>query len=157
MTPSTNESDVESPHRVVVDSNVWISALVFGGAPRRIFEQIVRDGLRLVTSPHIESEIRRILATKFPVFADDFEAMRVALASFTSVVALGGITIDVCRDPDDNRVLETAVLGNAAVVVSGDRDLLVLARHDSVSIVTPSAWLQGQGGTDTSSTEAPDT
>ena len=56
-------------------------------------------------------------------------------------VELGGITIEVCRDPDDNRVLETAVLGAADWIVSGDKDLLTLGRVGSVTILTPSDWL----------------
>jgi predicted nucleic acid-binding protein len=53
---------------VVVDSDVWISALVFGGALRHVFEMVVRDALRLVVSAEILTEIRRAVVGKFPDF-----------------------------------------------------------------------------------------
>ncbi|MDF1488648.1 putative toxin-antitoxin system toxin component, PIN family [Tessaracoccus caeni] len=71
----------------------------------------------------------------------DFESLRLALGDRLVNVELGGITIEVCRDPDDNRVLETAVLGAADWIVSGDKDLLTLGRVGSVTILTPSDWL----------------
>ena len=128
---------------IVVDSNVWISALVFGGGPRRVFERIVRDGKRLVVSEAIHVEVRRIVGAKFPGFESDVDALRTVMAPFTNVVALGAATVDVCRDPDDNRVLETAMLGRASGIVTGDHDLLVLGTYERIRIVTPASWLAG--------------
>lgn len=135
MTPSTADG------RLVVDSNVWISALVFGGAPRQVFEVIVHDGLRLVVSAEILTEVRRVVGVKFPDFVDDVEALIGVIHEHLDFVSLGSITIDVCRDPDDNRVLETAILGDAAAIVSGDKDLLVLGDYEGVAIITPQEWL----------------
>lgn len=137
MTPST----ADTPRRLVVDSNVWISALVFGGAPRQVFGVIVHEGLRLVVSAEILTEVRRVVGVKFPDFTDDVEALVAVLQENLEVVSLGSITIEACRDPDDNRVLETAILGDAATIVSGDKDLLVLGDYEGVAIVTPQAWL----------------
>lgn len=137
MTPST----ADPASRLVVDSNVWISALVFGGAPRQVFEVIVHDGLRLVVSAEILTEVRRVVGAKFPDFTDDVEALIGVIQDHLDSVSLGSITIDVCRDPDDNRVLETAILGDAAAIVSGDKDLLVLGSYEGVAIVTPQEWL----------------
>lgn len=137
MTPSKPD-----PSRVVVDSNVWISALVFGGAPRRVFERIVRDGLSLVVSAEILTEIRRVVAANFPDFVEDVESLLAVLHDHVAVVALGSITITACRDPNDNRVLETAILGGAAAIVSGDKDLLVLDTFQGVAITTAQAWVE---------------
>ncbi|MEZ5085426.1 MAG: putative toxin-antitoxin system toxin component, PIN family [Tessaracoccus sp.] len=134
--------DEGSSGAVVIDTNVWISALVFGGAPRAVFETVVRRGLVIVVSAAIEDEIRRTLTAKFPSFVVDFEALRLALGEGLVSVALGSITIDVCRDPDDNRVLETAVLGAAEGLVSGDKDLLTLGSVESIAILTPAEWLE---------------
>ncbi|MGB3909830.1 MAG: putative toxin-antitoxin system toxin component, PIN family [Pseudolysinimonas sp.] len=137
MTPST----ADTPSRLVVDSNVWISGLVFGGAPRHVFEGIVHDGARLVVSAEILTEVRRVVAVKFPGFVDDVEALIGVMQDHLDSVSLGSITIDVCRDPDDNRVLETAVLGEAAAIVSVDKDLLVLGEYQGIAITTPREWL----------------
>lgn len=136
MTPSKPD-----PPRVVVDSNVWISALVFGGAPRQVFEIVVREGLRLLVSAEILTETRRVVAAKFPDFVDDVETLLDVLDDYVDSIPLGSVTIDVCRDPDDNRVLETAILGGAEVIISGDKDLLILGAYRDVAISTPHDWL----------------
>ncbi len=127
---------------VVVDSNVWISALVFGGEPRRVFEALLQRGDYLVVSAELLSEIRRIINRKFPDVSDDFEALLVVFQYLIVTVTLGSLTITVCRDPDDNKILETAVLGRATMLISGDNDLLVLHPYDSIQIVRPGAWLK---------------
>ncbi len=137
---------MDDPRPVVIDSNVWISALVFGGAPRQVFEQVVRSGTRVILSAEIIGEIRRVLAAKFPDFLDDFEALRAVLASTLTEVVLDGPTVSVCRDPDDNRVIETAVAGRAATIVSGDKDLLALGAYEHINIVRPAEWLTMHGG-----------
>ena len=58
--------------RIVIDSHIWISALVFGGKPRCIFERAVVDGWTIITSEEIFTEVRRILTAKFVDFVDDF-------------------------------------------------------------------------------------
>lgn len=94
-----------------------------------------------MTSAELTTEINRILTVKFPDFLSDHMALRRTFASRTARVELGALTIDACRDPDDNRVLETAVLGGAASIVSGDKDLLGLDPFGSVRILRPHQWL----------------
>lgn len=131
--------------RVVIDSNVWLSALVFGGNPRRIFEKCINEGHIIVVSEGLLTEIRRILASKFPDFADDFEALLVALRPRLLYIQLGAISVDVSRDPDDNMVIETALIGFAKYIISGDKDLLVLKSYKKVDIVDPGLWLEREG------------
>lgn len=128
--------------RIVIDSNVWVSALVFGGMPRKVLETVVQRGHTIVLSQEILTEVRRVLHAKFPDFTGDFEDLLVAVAPRVQYIALGSLHVDVCRDPDDNRVLETAVLGGAACIVSGDRDSLTLGAWERVSIVVPSDFLR---------------
>ena len=59
--------------RLVVDSNVWISALVFGGNPRKLLELVAQEGHFIVTCEELFTETRRILHTKFPDFINDFD------------------------------------------------------------------------------------
>lgn len=128
--------------RVVIDSNVWISALVFGGQPRKVFERIIQQGQLIICSEAIVTEIRRVLSRKFPDFVHDFELLLIALERVIITIPLGSITIAVCRDVDDNKILETAVLGDAEVIISGDNDLLILEHYQSIAIVTPNRWLE---------------
>jgi putative PIN family toxin of toxin-antitoxin system len=127
---------------LVIDSNVWISALVFGGEPRKIFESILERGDYLVVSAELISEIKRILSRKFSDTIADFELLLIELRQFIVTIPLGSITIEVCRDPDDNKILETAVLGNAVNIITGDKDLLVLNAYEAIKIYRPTEWLK---------------
>lgn len=118
--------------RVVIDSNVWVSALVYGGAPRQVFERIVSDAAAIVVSAELLSETRQILTQKFPCFLADFEALLVTLQQNLMVVLLVSITISASRDPDDNKVLETATLSHVTETISGDKDL-PYSRHTKPS------------------------
>ena len=60
--------------KIVVDSNVWISALVFGGNPRKVIECVLQNNHMLVVSPTLLKEIRHNIRSKFPGFSQDFEA-----------------------------------------------------------------------------------
>jgi len=112
--------------RVVIDSTVWICTLVFGGSPRRVLEQTLRDGDSVALSAEIVTEVRRILTSKFPDFLEDFDSLLAAMAPVLLPVRLGDLTVSICRDPDDDRILETAILGDASRLITGDRDLRVL-------------------------------
>lgn len=127
--------------RIVIDSNVWISALVFGGNPRKILEKTVTDGWIIIMSEEILTEIRRILDKKFPDFVDDFEAFYAILLPRMMVVPLGRIRVNVSRDEDDNRIVETAMIGKAPYIISGDKDLLVIETYEGIRIMTPTDFL----------------
>lgn len=127
--------------RIVIDSNVWISALVFGGNPRQVLERCVQEGIGIVLSEAIITEVRRNLGRKFADFLPDFEALLAALDTRLVHVTLGSIDIQASRDTDDNRVIETAVLGEAAYIVSGDKDLLSLITYDGIPIVAPASFI----------------
>jgi len=55
-------------------------------------------------------------------------------------VELQGV-VKICRDPDDDKLLETAVLGRADCIVTGDQDLLILGSYQRIPILTPAEFL----------------
>lgn len=128
--------------KIVIDSNVWISALVFGGNPRRIFERAIIEGWTIVVSEEIFTEVRRVLTDKFSDFVDDFESFQAVLQPHTTIVQLGRIRVAISRDEDDNRVIETAIIGDVSHIITGDKDLLVLLKYKKISILTPSDFLE---------------
>lgn len=128
--------------KIVIDSNVWISALVFGGNPRRIFERAIVEGWTIVVSEEIFTEVRRVLTAKFADFIEDFESFQSVLRPYTTIVQLGRIRVAISRDEDDNRVIETAIIGDASHIITGDKDLLVLLKYKKISILTPSNFLE---------------
>lgn len=130
--------------RVVIDANVYLSALIFGGNPRAVVERTGLD-FQTIISEELYVEMRRAVARKFPQFRKEYQLLELLLREVTVLVPLGSHTITVCRDPRDNYLLEAAVLGRTSYIVTGDGDLLTLKSYQKISIVTPEAFLKKLG------------
>jgi putative PIN family toxin of toxin-antitoxin system len=90
----------------------------------------------LVTSPAILDELDEKLRLKFKVSPEDADLIRARLQCNALVVNPGVLLDVVGDDPDDNRVLECALTGEADYVVSGDRHLLKLGSVEGIPILT---------------------
>jgi uncharacterized protein len=127
--------------RVVLDSNVYVSALLFGGNPSTVIE-CAEDGLiELSISEPIRAEVERILAEKFSWPEERLRQATSYLWSLTHSAAPQQTVTD-CSDPDDNRILECALDARATVIVTGDGHLLKLHPYREISILTPKQFLE---------------
>lgn len=129
---------------VVLDTNVWISALQFAkrrGTPTRALEKAMSEDV-IATCKEIEAEILRVLIDKFLWEADRARLALEMLLARSIRVRLRGM-VKECRDPNDNMFLECAVLANADLLVAGDKDLLVLGTYKSVRILSPAEYVSG--------------
>ena len=130
--------------RVVLDTNVLISALLSPlGRPFACLDWVL-DNATLITSKELLEELEtRLARPKFRKYADDSRrrAFVADLALFAVRAELSG-AVKACRDPDDNKVLETAVVGRADCLVTGDQDLLVLHPFEGIAILTPADFLK---------------
>jgi len=133
---------VKKKPRVVVDTSVLISALVFGGKPRLVIDLLSEDAIDAVVSVEILTELKRKVLSKFPAFAKELKQLEKLLERDARTVKLGSIQVTICRDPDDNKFLETAVLGHCQYIVSGDKDLLTLETYEGVKILKPAEFLE---------------
>jgi putative PIN family toxin of toxin-antitoxin system len=131
--------------RVVADTNVFISALMFGGLPGMFLELALLRHFTLVTSAPLLDELAEKLRVKFGVKAPDVVAIRVKVENAAVIAAPDFVLHAVPEDPDDNRVLECAVAGEADCIVSGDRHLLRLGSHAGIPILTVRQFLQRSG------------
>jgi putative PIN family toxin of toxin-antitoxin system len=133
--------------RLVLDTNLLISAaLAPQGKPRRVLAW-ARDNARLIASLPLLKEVRtRLERPKFRRYlsAEDAERFVLDFAAVCDKPALSG-SIRVCRDPDDDMVLETAVAGRADCIVTGDQDLLVLDPFQGIRILLPADFLREVG------------
>jgi uncharacterized protein len=132
--------------RIVIDTNVFVSAIVFGGTPRRIVELITQKHIRPVISEELLTELRRIIHTKFPRHSPVLQSYEAQIRHYSIAVPLGTHTVNVCRDPDDNKILETAYLGNCHFLVTGDKDLLELDSYQNIQIITPTDFVAYKNG-----------
>jgi putative PIN family toxin of toxin-antitoxin system len=119
---------IERRVRAVIDTNVWISAILNpGGAPAAIRSALDAQRFTLVTSESLLNELREVLSR--PRFArlsqvtpSEIDQLLAMLSERGETVPLTG-SVELCRDPDDNMVIETALVGNAEVLVTRDDDL----------------------------------
>jgi putative PIN family toxin of toxin-antitoxin system len=127
--------------RVIIDTNVLISGIVFGGKPRQILDLLSEQLIVVIVAEELFTELRRKISTKFPEFMDDLERVEKLLKRDAVIIKLGKMQITVCRVPDDNKFIESAVQGNCNYIISGDKDLLVLEHYYGIQIVKPAEFL----------------
>ncbi len=139
---SIRVKNIRNRLRVVLDSNILVSAIVFGGKPRKLLELLSQQIITVVIAEELLTETRRIFISKFPDFLEDLERVEKLLKRDGLLVRLGNINIIASRNTDDNKFIEAAVLGGCQYIVSGDKDLLVLCNYDDVQIVTVSNFLE---------------
>ena len=132
---------------VVLDTNVVLSALVFGsGATGRLKTVWQSGGCQPLVSTATALELTRVLAyPKFRLDAVDREELLADYLPYCRVVRVPDRAPPVpeCRDPSDLPFLHLAVVGRANALVTGDRDLLVLSDRVQFQILTPDAFLEG--------------
>lgn len=141
----TTASETLQPHPplIVFDTNVLVSAALF---PRSVPGQALRRAREigmLLTTRDLVAELRDVLARgKFDRYVsaamrDEFLIAYISEAAFVVVAE----HLSVCRDPKDDLVLEAAINGHAACIVSGDDDLLVLHPFRDISILRPAEFI----------------
>ncbi len=132
--------------RVLLDTNVLVSAFIYGGVPREILLQANEGGYELITSVALVTELQDVLLTKFGVPPTFVTAFRSELESSATIVQPTERP-RVLDDVVDDEVLGVAVTARAQFIVSGDRHLLAVGSYEGVTILAPrqfSDWLGGQ-------------
>jgi uncharacterized protein len=126
--------------RIVADTNVVVSALLWGGPPRAILAAAREQRIALFSSAPMIAELEDVLsraklARRFAAIGRtpaDLLDRYLALVRFVTPATL---TAAVSRDPDDDEVIATAIAAHAGLIVSGDRDLLDLGHFREIPIV----------------------
>lgn len=130
--------------RLVFDTNILISGLLLPDSqPARAVKKGIHAG-RISVSGETLSELADVLSrTKFNRYIS-VEDRKEYFRYFSRVVEKIEIIrkITVCRDPKDNKFLEVAVNGQAEIIITGDKDLLILHPYQSIQIITPAQYLK---------------
>ncbi len=135
--------------RIVLDTNNLVSSLIGhpDGPSARLMDALKEGRLKLVTSQVQLDELSNTLAK--PRIAKrltpEESATFIEALPLIAEVVVPVSGVDVCRDPDDNLILATAIAGQAEVLVSGDDDLLTLQKVDGISILTARQALERLG------------
>ena len=123
--------------KVVIDTNIFVSAFLGSKNAKLILKEIINDEFLLVMSTEQLAEIKEVLhRPKFSKYISVGEVEElIALLSMKVIVPAIYEKITDCRDPKDNMILEEAVYGNAQYIITGDDDLLVLNPYKWIKII----------------------
>ncbi len=129
--------------RIVLDTNVTVSALLWRGTPYRLVETIRRQRQdHLFTSPALLEELADILtrpfaAKRLTLLGRTGEDLLADYAGFAEMVTPRTVPAVVIADPDDDQVIAAAVAAEADIIASGDHHLLSLGKHHGIRILSP--------------------
>lgn len=126
--------------RLVLDTNVLVAALVAEGLCRDLVRKRARAHT-LITSPQLLDELAEILQRKFGVDASRVPWLAVYRERAEMVEPMA-LPEAICRDPDVDWVLATAVAGEAAIIVTGVADLLKTSEYQNIRILAPRRFVE---------------
>lgn len=129
--------------RIIIDTNVLISGIFFAGLPGRLL-QFWKDGhLTLVASSEIfyeYAEVIRRLGKRYPAIetSDIIDLLAVEL----EMVKAKKLRESICRDPDDDKFIACALSAKVEIVITGDKDLLVLRTYKGIRFLSPAQFFR---------------
>ena len=132
---------------MVLDTNVWVSAIIWGGSPASIVKAAEEERILITVSEEIIGEISRTLAHHR--LREIYEEAGVSRGELVEAVLRIAKVVEVetrlnviREDPSDNKFLECAVDGDADYVVSGDEHLLRIGRYQKIRILSVRQFLK---------------
>ncbi len=130
--------------RVVIDTNVMVSALLFKGSLSKIVDHWKEGKFTPLLSKETFNEFKAVL--EYPKFLLTTQEIKVIIEEevlpFFEIVEVAEKISRTCRDSDDDKFIACAVSASADFIVSGDRDLLDMVKYKSVKIISASVFLK---------------
>lgn len=128
--------------RLVLDTNVLISATIRSGKPRKLLKAGIEGRFRILSSHGILAEFSEVLQRpKFKMTRDDIISIVSLLVETVENVHVTSARV-ISRDPDDNMIINMALDGKGDYIVSGDPDLLDLEKFEGIEIMSVSRMLE---------------
>jgi putative PIN family toxin of toxin-antitoxin system len=134
--------------RVVLDTNVYVSGLLWTGRPHDVLTAAETGQLVLVTTPAILEEVREVLgrpkfAARMSILSTSVNEAMESLLSLVQIIQEPKVIPVVPRDPDDDKFVACALAARVRWIISGDDHLLSIGRYKNVRIVTPQQfWMR---------------
>jgi len=129
--------------RIVIDTNVLISATFWTGKPKQLLNKVRRGEITFLTSESLLNELREVLIREdkpFKLSPEEAQRIVETIRGLAEMVETWS-ELNECRDEKDNRVLECAVDGGAMYIISGDLHLLELKSFKNIKVATVSKFL----------------
>lgn len=126
---------------VTADSNIYVSAVQFGGVPLQFLTAARAGAFRVAITEAIIAEIRGVLANKFGWSNEMLVEAISGIRDFTQLVAPAQRLQVILEDPDDDRIVECAAASDSRYIVSGDKHLLRLKQYQNIRVLRVSEFL----------------
>jgi uncharacterized protein len=127
---------------VTADSNVYISALIWGGKPLQVLESAMAGEIQLMISDDILNETLRVMREKFNLPDERIAKAKEYIGGCTERVHPKARLTVITEDPDDDRILECAVESGSDTIVTGDKDLLRRGAYAGIKIVRVGEFIE---------------
>lgn len=153
--PQKKNAEADIPF-VFIDANIWVSAFINpSGYPAKVIDLWIQEKIDVVTSMPLLKEITEVLQKprlqkKYGYATSEIEKYLTLITVGTIIVEILG-AINLCRDPKDNHLLETAIKGKAEYLITrdddlkGDSELISQMRKQNVKVITVSNFLKKYG------------
>ncbi len=129
--------------RIVIDTNIYISAILFDGKPESIIKLAAAEKIALFTSHAIIAEVAGVLRKKFNWTNQQVEYADQFIRDISILITPTCLISKIKTDETDNRILECALESNANYIVTGDRKhLLTLRKYKDINIITAAEFLE---------------
>jgi len=128
--------------RVVVDTNVFVSALISNGKSRKLVLKLLEEHTVILSSQMLAELADVISRDKFSVTNSQIDRFISILVKKATIVSMHSIPKVILEDPDDDAVLSTALSGKADYIVSGDKHLLKIACYEKLQVVSVNQFVQ---------------
>jgi putative PIN family toxin of toxin-antitoxin system len=127
--------------RILFDTNVLVSAFTSPGLCHQAYERALARA-DIVTSRRLLDELHGALVEKMKIDASLADEILAELANELETIEPMPLSKSICRDEDDDWVLATALAGRGEIIVSGDKDLLVLKQFQGIKIFSPRQFVE---------------
>lgn len=133
--------------KVVLDTNIWVSAIIWGGLSDQILLLREQNKLTIAMSPELLDELEQTFTKR--KIAPKLLALNLTVPTIINLIResvifypIQELNVPELRDIDDNIILATAIAAEAHVIITGDQDLLVLVEYQGIEIRTAKDFLQ---------------
>ncbi|MGZ3569357.1 MAG: putative toxin-antitoxin system toxin component, PIN family [Thermodesulfobacteriota bacterium] len=134
---------MRSEVRVVADTNILISALLFGGHPGQVFLAGLRGEIQLLPSLFLLKELEKVLKEKFKLSIHLVRQVIEEVRAVAEIVEVSSHIEAISYPDEDNRILECAIDGRADFIVTGDtKHILPLKEYGGIKILSASEFLK---------------
>lgn len=127
--------------KIVIDTNVFISAVLFGGLPLKVLQTVIEKQNEAYISPEIWDEYNDVIERMTKKYPSRLKQQLIDEVFKLFKVVIPSSEISICRDPDDDKFISCALDAECMYLVPGDDDLLSLENISQVTICTPSEFL----------------